>query len=76
MKATLIKKFNIVLSLWMIAIIATLVVFGYKLGVYGFYVAASVVCLVLLSINVLTVISGLISTRGSSLKTREQYNKF
>ena len=33
MKTTMIKKFNVIISLWLIAVIAILCVFGFKLNI-------------------------------------------
>ena len=72
----MIKRFNVVISLWLIVIIATLVIFGYYLNAYGFYIAAMVFGTVLASINVLTIISGATSANKNLVKTEEKYSNY
>ncbi len=74
MKATMIKKFNIIVSLWLIAIIAVLVVLGFKLNVFGFYIAAMVVGSFLLASNTFNIVSGLVSSRPRAVETERKYN--
>ena len=76
MKNMMIKRFNVVISLWLIVIIATLVIFGYYLNAYGFYIAAMVFGTVLASINVLTIISGVTSANKNLVKTEEKYSNY
>ena len=51
MKTTMVRKFNVVISLWLIAIMATLIVFGVQLANNGFYIAAMVVGVLLLTLG-------------------------
>ena len=74
MKATMIKKFNIIISLWFIAIIATLCVFGYELSMNGFFVAALVVGALLLASNFINLVSGIIFSRPKRVETKKEYN--
>ncbi len=74
MKATMIKKFNIIVSLWLIAIIAVLVVLGFKLNVFGFYIGAMVVGSFLLASNTFNIVSGLVSSRPRAVETERKYN--
>ena len=76
MKTTMVRKFNVVISLWLIAVIATLIVFGYQLTNNGFYIAAMVVGTLLLSINVFTIVSGITSASKKSVSQQEEYRKF
>lgn len=75
MKATMIKRFNIVISLWCIAIIALLCVFGFQLNNSGCYVAALVFAGLLMASNVINLISGLSNSRIKLHKSEEQYNR-
>lgn len=74
MKATMIKKYNIIISLWLIVIIATLVILGLNLNLFGLYIAAMVVGALLLASNVINIISGLISSKPTSIQTEKEYN--
>ena len=76
MKITMIKKFSVVISLWLIAIIATLIVFGYQLAHNGFYIAAMSVGTVLLAINVFTIVSGITSANKKAVVQEREYRKF
>ena len=75
MKATMIKKFNMIISLWLIAIIAFLCVFGYKLDAMGCYIAAIVFAGLLVISNSINLVSGVISSRISLTKTENKYNQ-
>ena len=75
MKAAMIKKYNIIISLWLIAIIALLCVFGYKLNVFGCYIAAIVFAGLLVISNSINLVSGVISSRISLTKTENKYNQ-
>ena len=74
MKATMIKKFNLIISLWLIAVIALLCVFGYKLNTHGCFIAALVFVGLLLFSNSINLVSGIISNRTSLTKTENKYN--
>ena len=76
MKTTMVRKFNVVISLWLIAIMVTLIVFGVQLANNGFYIAAMVVGVLLLIINVFTIISGITSASKKSAAQQEEYRKF
>ena len=76
MKATMIKKLNIVLSLWLSTIIAVLIVFGYRLNTYGFYIAGGIFAIVLLSINVFTMIYWLVSSENKVKERETEYRKY
>ena len=73
MKATMIKKLNTILSLWLLAILTTLIIFGYELSLFGFYIAAVVVMGVLLTLNVFTLITGFIYSNKKSLERETEY---
>ena len=74
MKATIIKKFNLIISLWLIVIIGCLVLFGYSLGLSGLYVAALVVASLLLASNTVNVVSGIIAARPKAMQRQKEYN--
>ena len=76
MKNTMIRKFNVVISLWLIAIMATLIVFGTQLANYGFYIAATVVGAFLLAINVFTIVSGITSASKKAASQQRSYRKY
>lgn len=69
----MIKKMNVVASLWMIAIIAILVVFGVELNMFGFYVAAIVVSSVLVLMNSAYLIYGFVFSGKVATETQAQY---
>lgn len=74
MRATIIKKFNLIVSLWLIAIIAILVILGLQLNMFGFYIGAMVVGALLLASNVINITSGLLSSRPRAVETERKYN--
>lgn len=76
MKATMIKRLNVVISLWLLAIMVTLIIFGHELAMSGFYIAAIVVASLLLISNVSTIISGFILTGHKSVERETEYNKY
>ena len=76
MKNTMIKKFNVVISLWLIAVMATLIVFGTQLANNGFYIAAMVVGVILLAINVFTIVSGITSASKKAASQQRSYRKY
>lgn len=76
MKNTMIKKINIVVSLWFVAIMVVLFIFGKQLSLVGFYYACGVVAALLLGTNVFTIASGLTSLKKTAIQTEKEYNKF
>ncbi len=71
----MIKKFNLIISLWLIAIIGILCIFGYKLNVVGCYVAALVFAGLLVLVNSINLVSGIISARITVTKAESKYNQ-
>ena len=76
MKNTMIKKINIIISLWFIAIMVVLFIFGKELSLVGFYYACGVVAALLLGTNVFTITSGLTELKKTAVQTEKEYNKF
>lgn len=76
MKATMVKKLNTIVSLWLVAIIAALVIFGYELNMFGFYVAAIVVGVPLLISNVFTIATGLVSQTRFAKEQETEYRNY
>ena len=76
MKNTMIKKINIIVSLWFIAIMVVLFIFGRQLSLVGFYYACGAVAALLLGTNIFTVTSGLTELRKSAVRAEKEYNKF
>lgn len=76
MKATMIKRFNVVISLGLIAIIGTLVIFGYELDLIGCYIAAMVVGTLLVVTNIITLVSGLTLSNRKLIKNKEKYSNY
>ena len=74
MKTTAYKKFNLIISFWLLAIMTTLCVLGYKLDVFAFYVAAGVLALPLLVMNTIRLVSGYIYSRNKAVQTRREFN--
>ena len=74
MKLSIIKKFNIVISLWLIVVLVTLAIFGYELANYGCYIAAAVVGAVIVTNNLIVLISGLIAPAVHEKRVSRQYN--
>ena len=76
MKVTMIKKTNTIISLWIIAIVATLAIFAYELNMFGFLIADAVLLVILLCSNVFTIIYGFINSGRKAYGTETEYNKF
>ena len=76
MKVTMINKLNVIISLWLIAIIGTLMIFGYELGLNGFYVASIILGGLLLIMNTCHLCLGIASHNRSATKTAAQYKKY
>ena len=74
MKVTQYKKLSFVISLWLLAIMATLIVFGYQLEMYGFYIASAVVAVPLLFTNIFNLVNGLIHSRSKAIAAKREYN--
>ena len=76
MRTTMINKFNVVISLWLIVVAVTLIVFGHQLNLYALYVAATVVGAVLLAMNVITIACGISSANKKAAQRQQEYRKF
>ncbi len=76
MKATMVKKLNTIVSLWLIAIIGALIVFGYQLNMFGFYIAAIVVAAILLVSNIVSITAGILSIAKLSKEQETEYRKY
>ncbi len=76
MKNTMIKKINIIISLWMIAIMVVLFIFGKELSLVGFYYACGVFAMLLLGTNVFTIASGLTQVRKTAVRAQKEFNRF
>ena len=74
MKLSIIKKFNIVISLWLVVVLTTLAIFGYELANYGCYIAAAVVGAIIITNNLIVLISGLIAPVVREKRVSRQYN--
>ena len=74
MKLSIIKKFNIVVSLWLLVVLVTLAIFGYELANYGCYIAAAVVGAIIVANNLIVLISGLIIPVVHEKRVSRQYN--
>lgn len=74
MKFSIIRKFNIVVSLWLVVVLALLAIFGYELGNYVCYIAAAVVGAVIVVMNLAVMISGLIAPAVQEKRVSKQYN--
>lgn len=53
MKNTLMNKFVIVISLWLLVIMGANIYIGYRANLFGFHIAAIIVATLLLSLNAL-----------------------
>lgn len=72
MRITMIKKFNIIVSLWLVAVIGVLCVFGFQLNSSGCYIAALVFAGMLLISNVINLISGIMNSRIRIQESKKQ----
>lgn len=53
MKNTILNKFIVIISLWLLAIIGVNIFIGYRANIVGFHIAAIIVAIILLTINAL-----------------------
>ncbi len=74
MSLSTIKKFNVVISLWLLAILITLALFGYHLDNFGCYIAAAVVGAIIVINNLSVIISGLIIPSRVQKRASREYN--
>ena len=76
MKNTIIKKTNVIISLWLIVIVAVLVVFGYELDNFGFYIASAVMLALLLGSNLFTIVYGIVYQQRYATRRETEYNNY
>ena len=76
MKVTIIKKTNVIVSLWLVSIIATLLVFGYQLNLNGFYIASIVLAGITLIMNTGVLCMGLFLAPKHAKEAKAQYRKY
>ncbi len=76
MKNIMIKKINIVISLWLIALMIVLFIFGKELAMTGFYYACGGLAALLLATNLFTIASGLKNARKTSIQVEKGYRKY
>ena len=76
MKNIIIKKINIVISLWLIALMIVLFIFGKELAMIGFYYACGGLAALLLVTNLFTIVSGLKNARKTSIQVEKGYRKY
>ena len=72
----MIKKINIVISLWLIALMIVLFIFGKELAMIGFYYACGGLATLLLVTNLFTIVSGLKNARKTSIQVEKGYRKY
>lgn len=53
MKNTIVNKFQLVITLWLAAIIGVTTFIGYKTGISGFYIASLIIASILFALNAL-----------------------
>ncbi len=70
---TMIKRFNIVLSFWLIAIIGMLLIYGFQESNIGFLVVSVVLGILLVIMNVFTIISSILNKKPSTNKQKSKY---
>lgn len=76
MKVTMINKLNVIISLWILAIIGTLMIFGYELGLNGFYVASLVMSGILLILNTCHLFIGIKYRSRNAAEAKAEYKKY
>ena len=76
MKVTMINKLNVIISLWLLTIIGTLMIFGYELGLNGFYWASLVIGGILLIMNTCHLFLGISRRSRSVTKAKAEYKKY
>ena len=74
MKLSMVKKFNLVISLWLVVIMLVLAIFGHELDMYGFYIASAVTGGLAIVSNVGVIISGLILPSMHEKRVSKEYN--
>ena len=74
MNISIIKKFNIVISLWLLVVFVTLAIFGHELNIYGCYIAAAVVGAIIVINNLAVLISGIIIPIRHEKRVSKEYN--
>ena len=75
MKHIMVRKLNTIISLWLLAIIIALVIFGYELGMIAFYIVAGVLTSMLLGTNAYTLVTGVIISDRKALERQARYKK-
>ena len=76
MKVAMINKLNVIISLWLLAIIGTLMIFGYELGLSGFYVASIVIGSILLVMNTCHLCLGISRHSRRVAEAKAEYKKY
>lgn len=76
MIASMIKRFNLVISFWLIVIGIILCVFAHELDIFGLYIAAMVVGGLLVSTNLFTIISGIIINSRMAIAKQEKLSNY
>ena len=76
MKVSMIKKLNTIISLWLIAIIVALGIFGYELDMFGFYIAGFVFMAILFASNAFTLTNGIIHAVRKVPEAEPEYTKY
>ncbi|MBO4855812.1 MAG: hypothetical protein J5511_00365 [Bacilli bacterium] len=74
MKLSMVKKFNVIISLWLVVIMLVLAIFGHELDMYGFYIASAVIGGFAVVSNVGVLISGLILPSIHQKRVSKEYN--
>ena len=73
MNHTMIKRFNIVLSFWLIAIIGMLLIYGFQESNIGFLVVSVILGILLVIMNIVIIVSSVLDKKPNTNKQKSKY---
>ena len=73
---SIIKKANIIFSLWLIAVMAVLLIFGSQLNINGFYFASLVLAGMILASNSAVLMLGIVNGSRAQKEAKRQYKNY
>ena len=76
MSNMMIKRFNLIISIWLIVIGITLCVFAHELDIFGLYIAALVIASILVVTNIFTIVSGIIINSRTVMRKQEKLSNY
>ena len=76
MSNMMIKRFNLIISIWLIVIGITLCVFAHELDIFGLYIVALVIASLLVVTNIFTIVSGIIINSRTVMRKQEKLSNY